>query len=266
MASTSAGRSATFLALWWRWIVWMFCVGVGFGVGSCLVRLGLGDWGGAFFGLVATLLGYAIMAPVIALPIAGIARLFPHIRIWPTTLAVGALRVVVIFFFFGVWTGYQYAHPAAQARASSAAADQVSAPVDDRSICLAAYDHGKPYKGAFDACRSLAFQVSPQLQAMARSGDPRVVLKDSWDLLRITYVVTFAYQERGEPESARQSALHCAGWGYLAYGAITQLDPKGRNAAYRSQAQEIVGAMRRLDAAFPGVLAEEQKAFKEMTQ
>jgi hypothetical protein len=132
----------------------------------------------------------------------------------------------------------------------------------DRSTCLQAYKSGS-YESAMPACERLVFYYIPRLQAMTRSNDAKVVLSSTWDLLRVTYVMAYGYKKTGAPEQGRQMALHCVGWGLLSLGALKEIDPNGQNSQNGDKAMEIVRDMKALNVAFPGVVAEETKAFQE---
>jgi hypothetical protein len=87
---------------WRRWYTWLFCLGLGF-YGGQFAALAL--QGHVFLG-IATLLGgtfaYAVGSLFLAVVPALVAASIPAVRLFPTTLVGGVVRVLVIGLVLGI--------------------------------------------------------------------------------------------------------------------------------------------------------------------
>lgn len=253
-----------FASNWVSWALWIVALGVGYHGTQFIVLTLHGMFAEGAVILITGIIGYLIVGAalgvVIGLPTAALAAL----SIKGRSVGVGVLTAVAAGVLFGVLDAnsgtvkYMLSH----ASPSLPSPAGLSTAADDRTTCLQYYAM-RSYSNGLSPCKSAALQYVSRLQGMARSGDANAILNNSWDMLRFTYVMAFAYKENSEPENAHQMALHSVGWGIYALGAIEQVDPQHSNPEHVAMESEIGRDLLALDAAFPGVLAEERRAIQE---
>ncbi len=230
---------------------------------------------------ITGVIGYLIGGVVFGALVALIPTALPKLRILPTTIPVGMLRVFVIGLVLGLASIYsnpsQYLSGSDSAQASSKSSGSIAsvahptAPPTSRlggdpqkAACFDAYAQGK-YQDALAGCKSLAFVYVPRLRELRSTKDEHVVLNDAYDLLKVTYTMSLAYGKVQDTENARQSALHCIGWGLFVVAAVDSINPDHSNVNYVAMRSEAMNDMKVLDTLYPGTLQEERKAFAETT-
>lgn len=261
VTNTSAGQR--FFHQWLRWWLWLTCLGVGYHGGQLVMLAGRNQLDTGVFVFASGVVGYMLFDVPIGALVALVATLMPNLKIFPTSLMGGILRVITVGFVLGLASVYSNPSLFGPATAQATTPPRPIAN-GDRTACLRAYGSGH-YKDGVPACRRLVLQYVPRLQNMAHTTDMHAVLNDTWDMLRVTYVLAFGYKQNGEPANARQTALHSVGWGIFSLGAMEQLDPKHQNAQYAAMRSEMSKDLRALDTSFPGVVSEERKAVEEST-
>ena len=244
-----------FAANWLRWFVWLIFLGIGLYASQLIVLALHGAIAAGIVIFVTGVLGYIIGGIVIGALVALIAAAVPTLRIFPTTLAWGILRVVVIGSLLGLLAN----NTALYGVTSRANTNLTSA---QGATCFSAYAQAH-YQDSLNGCAALASSYLPRLEQMRQTRDESVVLNDAYDMLRITYTMVLDYGKVQEPENAHQAALHCVGWGLMVVAAIDDLDRTHSNARYVTMRSEALRDIQMLDREYPGVLNEERRAFKE---
>jgi len=77
--------------------------------------------------------------------------------------------------------------------------------------------------------------------------------------------VANASRHLGDNVSGRQAALKAAGWTIMITGICLDSDPKLNNPETKKQVDKMKEYQTTLDSWYPGVVAEESKAFSERT-
>jgi hypothetical protein len=259
MSDPALPAKRPFLANWLRWFLWIIVFGIGYHGGQLVMIAAHGrpDMGAVIF--ISGVMGYAIVGVILGAILALLVTMLPQVRLFPTTLAIGSIRVFLLALAFGILSAFatplpgmsQQSNTAPQANSSSAA-------------CFDLYAAGR-YQDALAACKARALDYVPRLQRMRDEKDESVVLNDAYDMLRLTNVIALAYDKIGKRENGRQTALHCIGWGLIVIGAVEDLNHASHssNAAYLAMRSEALKDIQTLDSIYPGVLDEERKAFRE---
>lgn len=264
METPSPSFSTRFFNQTVRWFFWFMALEIGFYAGQLIASAFFGEYALVrglvilFTGVLGTALFGIVIGPLGGAIAAALSRKLPRRAL---TIRV-AWIVAICGALLGLYGEATRPHVSPATPVGAGASTPAAMAGDDLATCLDGYATGR-YREAMSACEGANTALVPRLQAMKGERDVRVILSDGWDLLRVTYVLASAYKQNGEPENARQMALHCAGWGILSSGAIAALDPKNANAKYASMQSEITRDMRALDAAFRGVVAQEAKAAQE---
>lgn len=258
-STTFASR---FLTNWLAWGLWILFLGISFGAGEFAILAKHGVLAAGFYLFMTNALGYLVGALFLGLIIALLTAVLPALSIRKNGIRIGIITAAVAGLAIGLSSSnygiVQYMI------SQSGASHSPSEPQDERAACLRGYS-SKQYVAALPSCRAAQVQELPLLQGLSRSHDPSFVATTSWDMLRMTYVMAFAYEQNGKPENARQMALHSVGWGLFALGALGELDPHSSNTEHKSMESEIARDLATLDDAFPGSIVEERKAIQETT-
>lgn len=264
METPTPAFGARFIKQTVRWFFWFMALETGFYAGELIASAFFGEYAivRGLIIFVTGVLGTALFGIVIG-PLGGVLAAALSRKLPRRTLTIRVAWIVAICgALLGLYGEATHPHASPTTPVGAGASTPAVAASDDLTTCLDGYTSGR-YGAAMTACESASAALVPRLQAMKGEHDVRVILNDGWDMLRVTYVLAFGYKQNNEPENARQMALHCAGWGILASGALATLDPKSTNPKYASMQSEVTRDMRSLNAAFPGVVAQETKAAQE---
>lgn len=95
-----------YLDNWLRWGLWILFLGVGFHGGELVALILHNDLATGLFMFVTGVIGYLVGGAILGALVAVIPTSFPGLRIFPTTIPMGMLRVFVIGFALGTWVIY----------------------------------------------------------------------------------------------------------------------------------------------------------------
>jgi hypothetical protein len=95
-----------FLENWLRWFLWITAFGAGYHGGQMVMITMHGHFDMGVVIFTTGVMGYAIAGVILGAVIALLVTLVPKLRIAPTTLAMGAIRIVIIGLALGIWSGF----------------------------------------------------------------------------------------------------------------------------------------------------------------